>query len=81
MTMAEFASWREEARKVSVRGPDYRQEEAVSVSDLLGIAPDWTGGLTVDEYMNEQRGRTDPYEDEEGRALVQAIHDRKKDQA
>lgn len=25
--------------------------------DLLGICPGFTGGLSVDEYMNEQRGR------------------------
>lgn len=25
--------------------------------ELLGIAPDWTGGLSVDEYMREQRER------------------------
>jgi len=29
----------------------------VSARDLLGIAPDFTGGLTVDEYMDEQRER------------------------
>lgn len=31
--------------------------EAVTARDLLGIAPDFTGGLSVDEYMDEQRGR------------------------
>lgn len=29
----------------------------VTARDLLGIAPDFTGGKTTDEYMNEQRGR------------------------
>jgi hypothetical protein len=28
-----------------------------STDDLLGIAPDWTGGLSTDEYMNRQRRR------------------------
>jgi len=27
------------------------------VRALLGAAPDFTGGLSVDEYMDEQRGR------------------------
>lgn len=41
-----------------VRDPDYRRPEPeVTVADLLGIAPDFTGGLSVDEYMGEQRGR------------------------
>lgn len=29
----------------------------LTAKDLLGIAPDFTGGLSVDEYMDEQRGR------------------------
>lgn len=29
----------------------------VTALDLLGAAPDFTGGLSVDEYMDEQRGR------------------------
>jgi|GEM_PF-4805526 len=29
----------------------------IGALDLLGIAPDFTGGLSVDEYMDEQRGR------------------------
>ena len=41
----------------SVRDPDYRRDKPVTVWDLLGAAPDWTGGLSVDEYMDEQRGR------------------------
>jgi hypothetical protein len=41
----------------SVRGSDYRQPEPVSAWDLLGAAPDLTGGLSVDEYMDEQRSR------------------------
>lgn len=28
-----------------------------SAGDLLGIDPGWTGGLSVDEYMREQRER------------------------
>jgi len=28
-----------------------------STDDVLGIAPDWTGGLTTDEYMDRQRRR------------------------
>lgn len=28
-----------------------------SAWDLLGIDPGWTGGLSVDEYMREQRER------------------------
>ena len=31
--------------------------DAVTARDLLGAAPDFTGGLSVDEYMDEQRGR------------------------
>lgn len=37
--------------------PAGQVEPAVSAWDLLGIAPDFTGGLTVDEYMDEQRSR------------------------
>lgn len=29
----------------------------VTAEDLLGVAPDFTAGLSVDEYMDEQRGR------------------------
>jgi len=29
----------------------------VTARDLLGADPDFTGGLSVDEYMDEQRGR------------------------
>lgn len=29
-------------------------------NELLGIAPDWCGGLTVDEYMDQVRDRVDP---------------------
>ena len=31
--------------------------DPVKALDLLGIAPDFTGGLTVEEYMDEQRSR------------------------
>jgi hypothetical protein len=33
-----------------------------STDDLLGIAPDWTGGLTTDEFVARQRrrGNADP---------------------
>lgn len=34
-----------------------RKAMDVTARDLLGIAPDFTGGLSVDEYMDEQRGR------------------------
>lgn len=27
----------------------------VSALDLLGVAPDWTGPLTTEEYIDEQR--------------------------
>jgi len=33
--------------------------EAVTAWDLLGIAPDFTGGKSVDEYMNDVRSRGD----------------------
>jgi hypothetical protein len=29
----------------------------VKVDDLAGIAPDWTGGKTPEEYVSEQRNR------------------------
>lgn len=32
-------------------------EAGVTARDMLGAAPDFTGGLSVDEYMDEQRGR------------------------
>ncbi len=47
---------RDAARKFSAWA-DPIQGETVSARDLLGIAPDFTGGLSVDEYMDEQRGR------------------------
>jgi hypothetical protein len=28
-----------------------------SADDLLGIDPNWTGGLSTDEYMQQQRSR------------------------
>lgn len=31
-------------------------EPRVSARDLLGIAPDWTGPLSTEEYVAEQRG-------------------------
>lgn len=32
-------------------------DDNVTAWDLLGIAPDFTDELSVDEYMDEQRGR------------------------
>lgn len=46
----------------------YRAERAhhrPSVDELVGADPDWCGGLSVDEYMDRQRGRIS---DEEGEA-------------
>lgn len=31
--------------------------QPVTARDLVGIAPDFTGGLSVDDYMDEQRSR------------------------
>lgn len=39
------------ARAVAERNPP------MSARDLLGIASDFTGGLSVDEYMDRERGR------------------------
>jgi len=35
----------------------YWDTQEVPVRYMLGIWPDMTGGLSVDEYMDEQRGR------------------------
>ena len=32
-------------------------ETSVSAWDLLGIAPDWTGGMSTDDWVREQRDR------------------------
>jgi hypothetical protein len=32
-------------------------QPAVTAWDLLGIAPDFTGGLSVDDWMDQERGR------------------------
>jgi len=41
-------------------GPAPTKVEAptVSASDLLGIAPDWTGGMSTEDWVREQRDRT-----------------------
>ena len=41
----------------SVCGCGWYTPRYASAMDLLGIAPDFTGGLSVDEYMDEQRDR------------------------
>lgn len=42
--------------KVSDKAKAY-YGEPLTAADLLGAALDFTGGLSVDEYMDEQRGR------------------------
>lgn len=29
------------------------------VDDVLGADPEWTGGLSVDDYMDRERGRSE----------------------
>jgi len=43
--------------QVSEKAKRYYANETVSIRDMVGIWPDMTGGLSVDEYMDEQRGR------------------------
>jgi len=33
----------------------------VSAWDILGIAPDWTGGMSSDEFVSAQRDRVSDY--------------------
>lgn len=40
-----------------VHVPAGQVEPAVTAWDLLGIAPDFTGGLSVDEWMEQERSR------------------------
>jgi len=42
---------------MEILGEITQQRMEVTARDLLGICPDFTGGLAVDEYMDEQRGR------------------------
>lgn len=34
-----------------------RENDLPDLTQLAGIAPNWTGGLTVDQYMSWQRDR------------------------
>jgi hypothetical protein len=43
--------------RVSETAKRFYANETVSIRDMVVIAPDFTGGLSVDEYMDEQRGR------------------------
>jgi hypothetical protein len=42
---------------MEILGEIVQERREATARDLLGIAPDFTGGLSVDEYMDEQRGR------------------------
>ena len=44
-------------RLMGILGEITQQRAEATARDLLGVCPDFTGGLSVDEYMDEQRGR------------------------